>query len=411
MRILWVKVGGLWPVNTGGRLRSFHILSELSDRHEVTVLTTHHPDDDPDALKRKLSACKIWSLEHASPKRDSAGFILALFRSWFTALPVDLYKNRIEALHEEVSRRLREEHYDLCIADFLVAVPNIGFDQPVPVIYFSHNVEYMIWQRLCDTQTRFWRKLLLGLEWRKLRRYEKLACQRVNLTLAVSVEDENHLRRIAGSDNIRSIPTGVDLDYFTPGGGPLTVQSPELVFTGSMDWYPNEDAILHFIANIFPYIRSKMPGVTLSVVGRNPGRRLRETAQHTGIRVTGTVDDIRSYIEAAAVYIVPLRVGGGTRLKIFEALSMAKAIVSTSVGAEGLPLKNGTHFLCADDPEEFAAKVVELLQNPALRLKLGEAGRRLVAEHYSWGKVADKFETCCGEVPGTRLAPVGARPI
>src|SRR5207245_11207673 len=165
----------------------------------------------------------------------------------------------------------------------------------------------------------------------------------------------------------------------------------------SMEWYPNEDGILQFIDAILPSIRREVPGASLTVVGRNPSARLRALAGEAGVRVTGTVDDVRPYMAEAAVYVVPLRVGGGTRLKIFEALAMVKAVVSTAIGAEGLPLTPGRDFLQADDPAAFARAVTALLRATAPRRSVGSAGRRLVEERYSWPRVVDEFENQCEE--------------
>lgn len=397
MRILWVKVGGLWPLNTGGRQRSFHIVAELARRHRVVLLTTHGPGDDPEGLAACLQQCEqVVSVSHASPKRGSARFGLALLRSWLSPYPVDLWKYRVPALRQEVLRWIGEAKVDLCVADFLAATPNIPLDGPVPVVHFAHNVEYMIWKRLGQVESRLWRRALLELEWRKTRRCETRACTRASLTIAVSEKDRALLAATGPGARVSAIPTGVDTSYFTPNGSgerPAT-----LVFTGSMDWYPNEDGILHFIDGVLPRIRQELPGVSLTVVGRNPTPRLLAAAAAASVRVTGTVDDVRPYVAEAAVYVVPLRVGGGTRLKIFEALAMGKAVVSTAVGAEGLPLLPGEHFLQADAPADFARAVVSLLRDSARRRALGTAGRRLVEERYSWHQVAREFEARCQEV-------------
>ncbi len=408
MRILWVKVGGLWPVNTGGRLRTFNIISELSRRNQVTVIGTHHPDEDGDALRQNLPHCtKVTSLPFAAPKRGSLAFVGALAASWFSALPVDLSRFRIDAVRDEVGRALQSGNFDLCIADFLVAVPNVPDNVKVPVIHFSHNVEHMIWKRLCANEGNLLKRLVLEMEWRKMKRFEAAACRRCDLTIAVSEEDRTQLQALAPGALIRSVPTGVDINFFQPGE--LAKQEPlELVFSGSMDWQPNEDAILFFIDAILPLVRSRVPQVSLTVVGRNPGTALRAAAERSQVQVTGTVDDIRPYVERAAVYIVPLRIGGGTRLKIFEALAMGKAIVSTTIGAEGLPLDEGVHVLRADDPASFANKVVDLLEDRQQRERLGTAGRALVEEHFSWPRVAEQFEACCRSVLPGKAEPVKA---
>lgn len=396
MRILWVKVGGLWPLNTGGRLRSFHIVRELARRHRVTVLTTHGPEDDAEGLARNLPEdSEVVSFPYAAPKQGSGRFVTALLRSWASPLPVDLWRWRVPALKREVCRLVNSRRIDLCVADFLAAVPNVPRDASVPVVYFSHNVEHMIWQRLSRIEPRLWRRLLLEIEWRKMRRFEARACAGASLVVAVSERDRDLLAVAARSGNVTAIPTGVDTTYFAPNG--TSEAAKTLVFSGSMDWYPNEDAILYFMAEILPRIRREMPGVTLTIVGRNPRSDLCAAAAHAGVRVTGTVADVRPYLAEGEVYVVPLRVGGGTRLKIFEALAMGKAVVSTRVGAEGLPLVSGEHFLAADDPQAFARAVIRLLDDPGQRRALGMAGRRLVEERFSWLKVARDFEAKCQE--------------
>lgn len=396
MRILWVKVGGLWPLNTGGRLRSFHIVSELSRRHRVILLTTHGGEDDPAGLAARLPRCEVVSLPHTSPKRGSLAFAGSLARSWLSSSPVDLWKCRVLALRRTAERLLAARQMDLCVADFLAATPNVPLGSPVPVVLFAHNVEHVIWRRLSRAETRPGRRALLELEWRKMRRCEARACARARLTIAVSEVDHALLAANAPGARVAVVPTGVDVAYFSPDEAPE--RPGALVFTGSMDWYPNEDAILHFADAILPAIRREIPDVSLTVVGRNPTPRLRAAALAAGVEVTGTVDDVRPYLAGGAVYVVPLRVGGGTRLKIFEALAMGKAVVSTTVGAEGLPLVPGEHFLRADDPAEFASAVVSLLRDPARRRALGTAGRRLVEARYAWPQVAREFEDRCKEV-------------
>jgi len=399
LRILWVKVGGLWPLNTGGRLRSFHIISELSRHHEVTVLTTHDPDEDGTALARQLPRCAlVTSVPHALAKRGGIGFMWALLRSWLTALPVSLYKCRSAALAAEVFRASAGGKFDLCVADFLHAVPNVELEGSTPVVLFEHNVEYMIWQRTGANSKSPLRRALLGLEWRKMRRYENRACSRADLTITVSDDDRLLLQQDDPESRIVAIPTGVDVEYFDADDGTLE-QPLEIVFTGSMDWHPNEDAMRYFITGILPLIRREAPDVSLTIVGRNPSRQLCDTAATAGVAVTGTVDDVRPYIRRAAVYVVPLRIGGGTRLKIYEALAMGKAVVSTTIGAEGLPLEEGAHILRADDPDTFARKVLDLLRNRAQRKELGTAGRRLMEQEYSWSRVAQDFERHCRTLP------------
>jgi sugar transferase (PEP-CTERM/EpsH1 system associated) len=392
MNVLWVKLNGLWPLDAGGRLRSFHLIKELSRRHRVSLLTTHLPGDDPTVLTEHLPDCvEIVSVPYVLPKHGSMRFAAALMRSWFSSRPVDLWKSRVGGLTHEVKRRIERGSVDVCVADFLTATQNIPMGDGIPVVLFEHNIEHVIWQRMSQHEQRLWRRLLLQFETSKMRRAEVDACRNADLTLAVSDADRFKLQELAPGANIATIATGVDIDYFTPNGAPASDHS--LVFTGSLDWYPNEDAMFYFFGDILPRIRAAVSDATATIVGRNPKAHLMLAAAETpGVSLTGNVPDVRPYMRDAAVFIVPLRIGSGTRLKIFEAMAMGKAVVSTTVGAEGLGLTPGVHFLQADTPEDFANAVISLMRDPARRNALGKAARELVEKHYSWSQVSRTFD-------------------
>ncbi len=333
---------------------------------------------------------RLVSVLHQGPKAGTARFALALARSWASAQPVDLWKWRVPALRRHVAEALAASAYDVVVADFIFAQPSLPRRPPVPVVFFEHNVEYRIWQRLAAVERRPLRRLLLEVEWRKMRRQERQALERADLTIAVSDVDRETLAAEAPGAHVDVVPTGVDTDYFAPSGRAEIPQ--RLVFSGSMDWYPNEDAIRYFAAAMWPALKRALPRLSLTVVGRRPSAALRDHLAGTGIELTGTVDDVRPYIDEAALYIVPLRVGGGTRLKIFEALAMGKAVVSTPIGAEGLALEPDRHFVCAATDQAFVQAVVDLLGQPERRRSLGDAGRQLVQQEYSWTQIARAFE-------------------
>src|SRR5687767_8496813 len=394
MRILWVKMGGLWPSTTGGRVRSLQIVSALSKHHRVTLVTTHGDGDDPEGLARQLPDCQqVVSIPYDVPKRGSSAFPLTVARSWFSSYPVDLWKWRIAEVRDTVSALIEKDQIDVIVSDFLFAAANVPLGGNVPIVLFQHNVEYLIWKRLSALERNPIKKLLFEIEWRKLRDKESELCSRADLTIAVSEEDRARLAEMAPAAKTGAIPTGVDTAYFAPAGRP---QIPaRFVFSGSMDWHPNEDAVIYFGESILPKIREQVPHASFAIVGRNPTQKLRDAAERLGMIVTGTVDDVRPYLDEASVYVVPLRAGSGTRMKIFEALAMAKPVVSTTVGAEGLALTDQKEFIAADDPDDFAASVVRLLHDEARRHELGEAGRTLVVERYSWNQVAREFEALC----------------
>jgi len=277
----------------------------------------------------------------------------------------------------------------------------IPWDLPVPKVLFTHNVEALIWRRHCAVARNPLWKAICWREYRATARAERHYLNLADHVLTVSDTDRDFFASTTERAKITVIPTGVDLEFFRPAAE--EAQPNTLVFTGSMDWMPNEDGVFYFVEKILPQIRRKVSTVSLLVVGRRPSSRLLKLATTTpGVKVTGAVDDIRPYMQRGAVYIVPLRVGSGTRLKIFEAMAMGKAIVSTSIGAEGLPVRPGRDVLIADTPKGFADAVVGLLQDDVRRSDLSRAARQLVAQRHGWDSVTQHFESVLDTLVGRR---------
>jgi glycosyltransferase involved in cell wall biosynthesis len=237
-------------------------------------------------------------------------------------------------------------------------------------------------------------KMACWLESRALQRAERHYVQLADYVLAVSENDRASFAQYADPRRISVIPTGVDTEYFQPEvpSGPSLEQPDTMVFTGSMDWMPNEDGVAYFVEKILPLIRRQIPEAAFWAIGHRPPRRIQALASDSVV-VTGTVEDIRPYLAKAALCVVPLRSGSGTRIKIFEAMAMGKAVVSTSMGAEGLPVQHGKNIILADDPADFARQVVDLLRDPPHRQRLGQAARQLVVESYGWPAVAAYFDS------------------
>ena len=394
MRLLWVKFGGLWPLNSGGRLRSFNLLRELSREHAITVATTREQSRPPGLLASQLPDCQeIIEVPYRPVKHRDPRFPFVLAKSWLTGMPVDMERARIPGLASAVRSCLDTGGFDLCIADFLCSLPSVPLDGTVPVVLFEHNVEHMIWKRMASTCGSWPRRVLLEKEWRRVCRYERRGCAAVERVITVSEADRDLLRSMTAGGSIFAVPTGVDTQYFSPRQD--IPERKEAVFVGSMDWFPNEDAMRWFVEAVLPALRKRVPDALVTVVGRNPSMKLTRDLQAYNVSVTGTVADVRDFVARAAVCIVPLRVGGGTRLKIFEGLAMGKATVTTSVGAEGLPLVDGRDVVIADHPGEFAEQVSALMLDPVRRRQLGKAGRELVVSRYGWPRVAKEFDLLC----------------
>jgi len=256
----------------------------------------------------------------------------------------------------------------------------------------AHNVEAQIAERYAQLEPHRLKRRVLRWNWRKMLSFEMRTVAEMDLVLAVSDTDRGTFSSHRVGDRVQVLENGVDLDYFAPRDGEKAGQG---VFVGSMDWLPNTEGIRHCIAEVLPLIRRVRPDFELSVVGRNPPSELAALAAcDPGLEVTGTVDDVRPYIARAEVYLVPLGFGGGTRLKILEAFAMGKAVVSTTLGCEGIACRHGEHLLIADSPEDFAAAVLRLLAHPELRLQLAANAMGLVQEKYSWDSIGSRLLAC-----------------
>lgn len=388
MKILWVKGDFLHPTTKGGQIRTLETLKRLHAWHEVHYIGLNYPPH-PEALTRANEYCaRFHAVEHSVAEKRTAGFAVELAKGLFDEWPVSIRRFRsaeMERLIGEVSKR---ERFDATVCDFLNATQNLP--DPGKAVLFQHNVEAMIWKRHVENARNPASRMYLKLQARRMFDYERQACRAAKSVIAVSEQDAAAMRRDYGIGGVSSVPTGVDLDYFAARPAE---PAADLAFVGSMDWMPNIDGMQWFTAEILPLIRRKRPSCGLVIAGRAPGAAIQNlAAADPGIRVTGTVPDIRPYMWGARVSIVPLRVGGGTRLKIYEAMAAKLPVVSTAIGAEGLDVRDGENILIADDPAGFAERCVRLLDAEEERARIAEAGWELVRSRYSWEVVCRQFE-------------------
>jgi polysaccharide biosynthesis protein PslH len=391
MKIFWIKQGPLFPLDSGGKIRTWNILKLLAARNELTVLT-FFPSYLPASCEIPERHLKRFiSMPIEMPKKYSLRYRLDYLRKLCSPVPYVVRQYGIPAVRAKVRDLLATEKFDVVVCDFIFPCLNLPPKLSCPQILFAHNAETMIWKRHFEVAKGLAWKAVTGTEYLKLRRFESWRSQTFDHVITVSSQDRDFFAKSVPSSRISVLPTGVDLDCFHPSE---TAENPsELVFTGSMDWLANEDAILFFAETILPLLLRVKPGITLSVVGRDPTERLvRLTKSVPQIRLTGTVDDVRPYVARAGVYVLPLQVGSGTRLKVFEAMAMGKAMVSTQVGVEGLPVVSGQHLLIADRPQEFANAVLRLLDDASLRQALGRNARTLVKTGYGWPQINESFE-------------------
>ena len=407
MKILWLKSEILHPVDKGGKIRSYEMLRNLKRHHAVTYISFRQGSDTADSIGRSVEyADRLITVDSNPPRRYSAAFYADLAANVASGLPYAIQKYQSEQMRNVIQRVLREDNYDLLVCDFLTPSINLPGKIPIPSIIFQHNVESQIWRRHYQTSDNMVEKAYFYGQFRRMQRFEGKALRQFDAVVAVSEADRNTMSQLFGVDRIYCVPTGVDTTYYAPGehNEGAREDAPnrnpyELVFTGSMDYLPNEDAILYFAESILPIILQRQPEVTLTVVGRNPTPRIIALARsNPTIKVTGAVPDVRPYVGRAACFIVPIRIGGGTRLKIFEAMAMAKPVVSSSIGAEGLPVSDGVDLFLADDAHAFAERVLEVIADRKMAERIACQGRALVTSKFSWESVTEEFVGICGQV-------------
>jgi sugar transferase (PEP-CTERM/EpsH1 system associated) len=402
MKILWVKSDLLHPTTKGGHIRTLEMLKRIHQRHQVHYVAFEN-DPAGEGVRRSPEYCaQAYSVPHHAPSRTSPLFAAQLAQGLFSRYPVAILRYRSSAMARLLADLIARERFDSIVCDFITPAPNLP-DLSAAVV-FQHNVETMIWRRHAETAAGAAQRWYFGLQARRMFDFEREVCRAARHIVAVSQEDARLMREMFGVERVTAIATGVDVDHFTPPPGER--DAAHLAFVGSMDWLPNIDGVRFFCERVLPLIRRRRPDCALSIVGRSPTREIRALGERDPlIRVTGTVDDVRPYLWKAAVSIVPLRIGGGTRMKIYEAMAARAAVVSTAIGAEGLDIHPPRDIRIADEPEAFAAACLDLLADPAARDRQADAAWRHVAGNFGWDRIARQFEQI---LEGARLAS-GAR--
>jgi sugar transferase (PEP-CTERM/EpsH1 system associated) len=398
MEILLMLRQPLFPADTGGKVRSLNIFSRLAKRASIDAVSFADPLAEAEGISSMRRMFRNYiAVPWDEAAKGSLRFYLEVLANQMSPLPYTLAKCNRPEFRNAVQALTSRSSYDVVLCDFLhTALPLLPISRR-PKVIFEHNVEFQLRKRRWELEGHWLRGWILDNEWRKTRRAEAKVCRSFDHVVCVSSEDAQTLRSEFGIDSLSVLPTGVDTDYFRPSGAGS--QKGRMSFVGSMDWEPNEDGVVWFLEEVYPRIRRDMPEAEFYIVGRNPSARLRRiAAANPGAVVTGGVADVRPYLAASEVVVVPLRVGGGTRIKIPEAMAMAKPVVSTSVGAEGLPFRNGGELCIADPPEEFAQTVLTLLANGPLRDSISAAARATVVENHGWGRVADAMDTILKQV-------------
>lgn len=389
MRILWVKPGKLLPLDSGGKLRTYNILRQLSARHELTYLSYYGGLRD-DAYEREIltQLPGTVSVHTGAPDTTEVERRLDYLRRLLWRAPYAVSKFTDAKVQRLLAEWIPQRRFDVAVCDFLASTLNFPRHLATPTVLFQHNVECVLWQRKARFEARWLDRMVSKLEYAKMRRFEPTQVRRFHHVIAVSEQDREAMRGMADRSRISVVPTGVDLKTFQyePDARPA---GPLVVFTGSMDWGANIDGVEYFCKEVWPRVLAVVPDARFQIVGRAPHPRVKKLAADS-VEVTGDVPSIVDYLRRAAVVVVPLRIGGGTRIKIYEGMAMGKATVSTTIGAEGLDVRHGRDIVLADDPAAFADSIVTFLLDEDVRRRY-EAAAAATARQYDWSVITDRF--------------------
>ena len=391
MKILWVNSNFMHPTNKGGSIRTLEMLRHLHTRHEIHYAAIEQPQFPEGPARAHEYSTRSYSVREVIPERGSFAFAAQVARSVVSPIPLSMKRFESPRLGRLLDQLIAREGFDRLVCDHLT--PATYFPHLDEAFLFQHNVETVIWRRHVEHAKDPIRRAYFAVQAGKMERFERRVCRTVRHTIAVSSIDAQNMRDYFGVTNISEIPTGVNIEHHAPPAAAEVKPYADLAFVGSMDWLANIDGVTWFVHEVLPLIRRRKPDCSFAVIGRSPPPAIQAmAAQDPRILVTGTVPDVRPYLWGSAVSIVPLRIGGGTRLKIYESMASRVPVVSTRVGAEGLELQAPEAGRLADTPEDFAAACVELLDAPDERARVADNAWHMVNDRFSWGEVARRFE-------------------
>jgi glycosyltransferase involved in cell wall biosynthesis len=398
LNILIVSAQFPYPPRSGFSTRVYQLARQLSARHEVTLLSYAFPHerDGVASLATQMSVRAVeWTAPPAINKRATQALTIASRRPYYCR---DIYSENMQQAIDDVCSTgsfdaVQVESSFLC--DF-------RFPRTAQLVIDEHNVEYEVFQRMSEGERSLPRRAFNRLEYLRCRRFEQAWWRRANACVVTSERELPTVRASAPGTPVAVVPNAVDLDYFTPSDTP--VEPHTIVFNGILTYRPNVDAAHFLIDEVWPLVRDRYPDARLTLVGRSDGVDTRSLMK-PGVELLGEVPDIRPYIRRAAVVAVPVRIGGGTRLKVVEALAMGKVTVSTALGCEGLAVHDREHLLIADDAVAFAGRIFDVFESPDLGQSLGQEGRRLIQDNYSWDLAGARLEALYRQITANETGP------
>lgn len=393
MKVVLVDGDVSFPANSGKRLRTLNLMLPLARRHQITYIGRCAPGSlearEAPAFLRDHGIEPIL-VHDPVPAKTGPGFYLRLARNLVSPLPFSVASHQSPEMAEVVNRVARTQPVDLWQFEWTPYLAMLDPSHPAPRLVMAHNVDTLIWQRYAENESSLFKRTFCWLQRKKMEQFEHQAFQQADRVVAVSADDADLVRTKFGQPDVDVVENGIDRGFFEavqPNRHPQRI-----LFLGALDWRPNLDGLELLLDRIFPEVRRQEPKAELAIVGRHPSQRLKERiAQVPGASLHADVADVRPFLGSASVLAVPLRIGGGSRLKILEALASGLPVVSTTVGAEGLNLVPGEHYTLAE-PEAMATALVDVFHHPERLQKLVQKARPLVLDQFDWQVLAGKLE-------------------
>lgn len=394
MNILFVVREIPYPPNSGVRMRVWNVLERVAQNHRVALVCYGNKNEDiPEEVDKVCSS--IYMVDPV-PSVKGLSLYFKMMLGLFSGLPHSVKSRFSPLMKQKVKDVIDAEEIDFIMCDSLYLAMHIPFDGKITVLN-EHNIESVIIERYARTETNILRMMYASYELGRMRRFEDKTWASFDQCYVCSDVDKREIEKRTSHKNVVVVPNGVDVNKFKPEQ--VEHKRFSLVYTGLISWKPNEDAVLYFANEIYPLIKKKISEINWCIVGKGPCSEIKNLAVNdSSITVTGFVDSVAPYMLESEVFIVPLRIGSGTRLKILEAWAMGKAVVSTSIGCEGLGYSDGKNIVVADDPQLFADKIIELLNSKEKRQELEANGRVLAEAEYSWEVIGSKIQNAVNAI-------------
>jgi glycosyltransferase involved in cell wall biosynthesis len=394
MRVAIVDEELPYPPNSGKRIRTFELISRLARRHEITYIS-HRNADAAEAVEasRALTrlGIKTMVVEPRLAPRSGWRFYGKLALNLLSPLPYSVSSHKSLSLERSVREVATRDSIDLWQAEWTPYADYLTGLVKAPRLIMAHNVESQIWKRYFENEVNPFKRWYIGRQWRKFEAFERRVLGSVDKVVAVSNEDANVICDHCGARSVDIVENGVDTQYFQSVRADRDTK--EMLFVGSLDWRPNLDAVDQLLSVVFPAVLAQEPSARLCLVGRNPPESLHHRIDNSPrVELHANVVDVRPFLARSALMVVPLRIGGGSRLKILEAFAAGLPVISTKVGAEGLEVRSGTHLTVVDSISEMACPIIANYREPQPAKAMSEHARLLVEDRYDWAMIATKLE-------------------